>query len=140
MAPALFVLFMYGEDYTVHCPSQPDHEKMGSLELGLYLLKIGVTCQVHGQDWTVHGITHYISTVSWTPPFITLSPMNLPELLPDKRVQQHLNKPTWKNLPQIKDLSIQKLKLSPETMPAIWDMDAPNTPLGLWRGYVFWLV
>ena len=125
VTPTIFVLLSFGETYSVHCPKKP--ERANYLPLGIYTLRVAATCQVRGKEWLLSGTVRYNSTLKYVNPFLSVDTLNLPQLLPDELVRQQLERPEWKHLPAITDLTIQKLKLPPKVSHPGWNT-GPDHP------------
>ena len=90
-------------------------------------MRVAATCQVRGKDWLLSGTVRYNSTLKYANPFLSVDTLNLPQLLPDELVRQQLERPEWKHLPSITDLTIQKLKLPPKVSHTGWNT-GPDHP------------
>ena len=72
---------------TVHCPGQP--ERAHYLTLGTYILRVGPSCQISGEEWTLTGIQHFNSTPHQIL-FYNEFNLDLPSLVTQEVVQTHL--------------------------------------------------
>ena len=114
----MFAILTRGTDYTVNCPDQ--REGYHHLDLGLYLIRIGARCRITSKAWTLRGIQNLNSTLHINLPAIKIEPLQLTELIPVDKLNAHLNKPIWKELPKITDLQIAKIQETPLSTSTEW--------------------
>ena len=119
LIPGLFVIYTIGEDYVTYCPGEPEQRRQ--LVMGLYQLKVRAGCRIVGRDWTIASMLQRSSNVTLQLPTVPIIPMDLPKLIPFSTLQRQLEKPEWKNLPEIKDISIKQLQIDNDlSEPITW--------------------
>ena len=107
VAPALYVISTYGEGYSLHCRGKS--EKRHTFEVGLYLLRVAADCRVQGRDWTLPGVAHLQAQLAVAPDILTHLPLNITTLIPQELLQTRLEHPDWQALPQVEDITLEKL-------------------------------
>ena len=66
-------------------------------------------CRVQGQDWTLPGVAHLQTQLAITQAILTHLPLNISTLVPQELLQTRIEHPDWQALPQIEDITIEKL-------------------------------
>ena len=87
-------------------------------------------CRVQGRDWTLPGVAHLQAQLAITPAILTHLPLNISTLVPQELLQTRLEHPDWQALPQIEDITLEKLNAR---VPS-WTLDvrpAVLVPLGI---------
>ena len=79
------------------------------MEIGIFILRVAADCQVQGRDWTLPGVAHLQAQLAITPAILTHLPLNISTLVPQELLQTRLEHPDWQALPQIEDITLEKL-------------------------------
>ena len=103
----MYVISTYGEGYSLHCRGKS--EKRHTFEVGLYLLRVAADCIVQGRDWTLPGVAHLQAQLAVAPAILTHLPLNITTLIQQKLLQTRLEHPDWQALPQVEDITLEKL-------------------------------
>ena len=107
VSPAMYAISTYGEGYSIHCPGKPEIRQ--NMEIGIFILRVAADCQVQGRDWTLPGVAHLQAQMAITPAILTHLPLNISTLVLQELLQTHLEHPDWPALPQIENITLEKL-------------------------------
>ena len=107
VAPAMYAISTYGEGYSIHCRGKLEIRQ--NMEIGIFILRVAADCQVQGRDWTLSGVPHLQAQLAITPAILTHLPLNISTLVPQELLQTRLEHPDWQALPQIEDITLEKL-------------------------------
>ena len=87
----------------INCRSE-----LGS-DLDCYELRVAADCRVQGRDWTLPGVAHLQAQLAVAPDILTHLPLNITTLIPQELLQSRLEHPDWQALPQVEDITLEKL-------------------------------
>ena len=107
VAPAMYAISTYGEGYSIHCRGKPEIRQ--NMEICIFILRAAADCRVQGRDWTLPGVAHLQTRLAITPAIVTHLPLNISTLVPQDLLQTRLEHPDWQALPQIEDITLEKL-------------------------------
>ena len=79
------------------------------MEIGIFILRVAADCRVQSRDWTLPGVAHLQAQLAITPAILTHLPLNISTLVPQELLQTRLEHPDWQALPQIEDITLEKL-------------------------------
>ena len=103
----MYAISTYGEGYSIHCRGKPEIRQ--NMEIGIFILRVAADCRVQGRDWTLPGVAHLQAQLAITPAILTHLPLNISTLVPQELLQTRLEHPDWQALPQIEDITLEKL-------------------------------
>ena len=107
VAPAMYAISTCGEGYSTHCRGKPEIRQ--NMEIGIFIIKVAADCRMQGRDWTLPGVAHQQAQLAITPAILTHLPLNISTLEPQELLQTRLEHPDWQALPQIEDITLEKL-------------------------------
>ena len=107
VAPAMYAISTYGEGYSIHCRGKSELRQ--NMKIGIFILRVAADCRVQGRDWTLPWVAHLQAQLAITPAILTHLPLNISTLVPQELLQTRLEHPDWQALPQIEDITLEKL-------------------------------
>ena len=116
----MYAIRTYREGYSIHCRGKPEIRQ--NMEIGIFILRVAADCRVQGRDWTLPGVAHLQAQLAITPAILTHLQLNISTLVPQELLQTRLEHPYWQALPQIEDITLEKLT---DRVPS-WTLDRPT--------------
>ena len=83
-----------------------------SVSYGLYVIYVRELCRIADRVWTLYGMVKHLLRVDIHALMIPIAPLNWSDLVSHNVIQSKFDSPTWKLLPEIKDVHIAALDAS----------------------------